>query len=140
MSLPANIALVTGGGSGIGRRTALALAREHYKVVLAGRTAAKLEAVAAEIGTTGGEALAVPTDVGDAGSVRNLFAVIENQFGRLDLLFNNAGINAPPVAIDELPVDEWQAVVNINLTGAFLCLREAFALMKRQRPRRGADY
>ena len=137
MTSTAKIALVTGAGSGIGRRTALALARENYKVVLAGRTLAKLEAVSAEIGSAGGEALAVPADVGDAASVRNLFAVIENKFGRLDLLFNNAGINAPPVAIDELPVDEWQAVVNINLTGAFLCLREAFALMKRQRPRGG---
>ena len=137
MTSTAKIALVTGGGSGIGRQTALALARENYKVVLAGRTAAKLERVAVEIGSAGGEALAVPTDVGDAASVRNLFAAIENKFGRLDLLFNNAGINAPAVPIDELPVDEWQAVVNINLTGAFLCLREAFALMKRQWPRGG---
>jgi NAD(P)-dependent dehydrogenase (short-subunit alcohol dehydrogenase family) len=137
MTSPTTIALVTGAGSGIGRRTALALARENYQVVLAGRTTAKLEAVAAEIGSAGGEALAAPTDVGDAASVRNLFATIEKKFGRLDLLFNNAGINAPPVAIDELPVDEWQSVVNVNLTGAFLCLREAFALMKRQRPRGG---
>jgi NAD(P)-dependent dehydrogenase (short-subunit alcohol dehydrogenase family) len=137
MTSTAKIALVTGAGSGIGRRTALALARENYKVVLAGRTVAKLERVAAEIGSAGGEALAAPTDVADAASVRNLFAAIENKFGRLDLLFNNAGINAPPVQIDELPVDGWQAVVNVNLTGAFLCLREAFALMKRQRPRGG---
>ena len=96
MTSTTKIALVTGGGSGIGRRAALALVRENYKVVLAGRTVAKLERVAAEIGRAGGEALAVPTDVGDAASVRNLFAAIENKFDRLDLLFNNAGINAPP--------------------------------------------
>ena len=111
--------------------------RENYKVVLAGRTVAKLERVAAEIGRAGGKALAVPTDVGDAARVRNLFAAIENKFDRLDLLFNNAGINAPAVPIDELSVDQWQAVINVNLTGAFLCLREAFTLMKRQRPRGG---
>jgi NAD(P)-dependent dehydrogenase (short-subunit alcohol dehydrogenase family) len=137
MNSTAKIALVTGAGSGIGRRTALALARERFTVVLAGRTVAKLEAVAAEIGSAGGEALVVAADVGSAESVRNLFTTIEKQFGRLDLLFNNAGINAPPVPIDELPVDQWQAVVNVNLTGAFLCTREAFALMKRQRPRGG---
>jgi len=137
MTSSEKIALVTGAGSGIGKRTALALSKEGYRVVLAGRTATKLDGVAAEIVRGGGEALAAPTDVSDAASVRNLFATIEKEFGRLDLLFNNAGINAPPVPIDELPVDEWQAVVNVNLTGAFLCLREAFALMKRQRPQGG---
>jgi NAD(P)-dependent dehydrogenase (short-subunit alcohol dehydrogenase family) len=137
MTSPDKISLVTGAGSGIGKRTALALSKEGYVVVLAGRTAAKLDSVAAEIVCGGGKALAATTDVSDAASVRNLFATIEREFARLDLLFNNAGINAPPVPIDELPVDEWQAVVNVNLTGAFLCLREAFALMKRQRPQGG---
>ena len=137
MTSPEKISLVTGAGSGIGKRTALALSKEGYRVVLAGRTAEKLDRVAAEIVCGGGEALAAPTDVSDAASVRNLFATIEKEFGRLDLLFNNAGINAPPVPIDELPVEQWQAVVNVNLTGAFLCLREAFALMKRQRPQGG---
>jgi NAD(P)-dependent dehydrogenase (short-subunit alcohol dehydrogenase family) len=137
MIAPKKIALVTGAGSGIGKRTALALSKEGYRVVLAGRTVAKLDSVAAEIVCGGGEALAAPTDVSDAANVRNLFATIEREFARLDLLFNNAGINAPPVPIDELPVEQWQTVVNVNLTGAFLCLREAFALMKRQRPQGG---
>jgi NAD(P)-dependent dehydrogenase (short-subunit alcohol dehydrogenase family) len=131
------VAIVTGAGSGIGRATALALLREGYAVVLAGRRPEALEQVVAEAGDLGAHALAVPTDVRDPASVRALFARTQEAFGRLDLLFNNAGIGAPAIPLEDLTVEQWQAVVDVNLTGAFLCTQEAFRLMKRQTPRGG---
>jgi NAD(P)-dependent dehydrogenase (short-subunit alcohol dehydrogenase family) len=130
------VALVTGAGSGIGRATALALAGAGWAVALAGRRAAELEATAAA-GPPGAELVPLPTDVTDPAAVDALFAAIEQRFGRLDLLFNNAGRGAAPVPIDELPVADWLAVVAVNLTGAYLCARGAFGLMRRQDPRGG---
>jgi len=137
MNATSRIALVTGAGSGIGRATALALACAGWSVVLAGRRADALAAVAAEAAAFGAQALAVPTDVTDPASVRALFAKTVEAFGRLDLLFNNAGIGAPAIPLEELTFEQWQAVVQTNLTGAFLCTQEAFRLMKRQVPRGG---
>ena len=131
------IALVTGAGSGIGRACARRLLANGFAVVLAGRRAAPLEALADEARARGEEALAVPCDVTDAAAVEALFETIRARYGRLDLLFNNAGRNAPAVDIDELAVDDWRAVVDTNLTGVFLCTRAAFGLMKRQTPRGG---
>jgi NAD(P)-dependent dehydrogenase (short-subunit alcohol dehydrogenase family) len=131
------IALVTGAGSGIGRATALALLDDGWSVVLAGRRAEPLQALAAQAESRGQFALAVPTDVADPDSVAALFATIESTCGRLDLLFNNAGVNAPAVPMDELPLDKWFAVVNTNITGVFLCARAAFGLMRRQSPQGG---
>jgi len=137
MSTPSKIALVTGAGTGIGRATSLALLRAGYAVALAGRRAEPLQAVVAEAGELGGHALAVPTDVGDPDSVKALFAAIDARFGRLDLLFNNAGSGAPAVPLDELPFETWKKVVDVNLTGPFLCTQEAFRIMKRQTPQGG---
>jgi NAD(P)-dependent dehydrogenase (short-subunit alcohol dehydrogenase family) len=131
------VAVVTGAGSGIGRASALALAREGYRVVLAGRRRERLDAVAREGERSGGRLLPVPTDVTDPESVGNLFAETEKAFGRLDLLFNNAGQSAPPVPLEELGYEEWRSVVDTNLTGAFLCTQQAFRLMKSQTPRGG---
>jgi NAD(P)-dependent dehydrogenase (short-subunit alcohol dehydrogenase family) len=128
------IALVTGGGSGIGRATGAALAQAGFTVVLAGRRQEPLDAAAAEAGSG---AAALRCDVRDPASVDALFAEIEARFGRLDVLFNNAGIVAPPMPMDELTHEQWTAVVETNLTGAFLCTRAAFRLMKRQSPRGG---
>ncbi|ARN22094.1 SDR family oxidoreductase [Piscinibacter gummiphilus] len=137
MSTPSKIALVTGAGTGIGRATSLALLRAGYAVALAGRRAEPLQAVVAEAGELGVHALAVPTDVGDPDSVKALFAAIDARFGRLDLLFNNAGSGAPAVPLDELPFETWKKVVDVNLTGPFLCTQEAFRIMKRQTPQGG---
>jgi NAD(P)-dependent dehydrogenase (short-subunit alcohol dehydrogenase family) len=131
------VAVVTGAGSGIGRATALALAREGYAVVAAGRRLEPLEKTVEEAGSVGGRALAVPTDVTDPSSVKALFAATRDAFGRLDLLFNNAGMGAPPVPLEDLTYEEWRSVVDTNLTGAFLCTQEAFRMMKSQRPRGG---
>jgi NAD(P)-dependent dehydrogenase (short-subunit alcohol dehydrogenase family) len=131
------VAIVTGGGSGIGRATALALLREGYDVVLAGRRASALERTVAEAGPVGTRALAVVADVSDPASVRALFDTTEETFGRLDLLFNNAGTGAPAIPLDELSFEQWRRVVDINLTGAFLCTQAAFRIMKRQEPRGG---
>ncbi len=131
------VAVVTGAGTGIGRAVALALARGGYATVLAGRRAEALGSVADEVAGAGGQALAVPTDVTDPASVRNLFARAADAFGRVDVLFNNAGMGAPPVPLEDLTPEQWQAVVDTNLTGAFLCTQEAFRLMKRQAPRGG---
>ncbi|MCG2595125.1 SDR family oxidoreductase [Ramlibacter sp. XY19] len=131
------IALVTGAGSGIGRATANALLDDGWSVVLAGRRAEPLQALAAEAEARGRFALAVPTDVTDPASVEALFATIEARCGRLDLLFNNAGVNAPAVPMDELPLDKWFAVVDTNITGVYLCARAAFGLMRRQSPQGG---
>jgi NAD(P)-dependent dehydrogenase (short-subunit alcohol dehydrogenase family) len=131
------IALVTGAGSGIGRAVSLALQGAGYSVVLAGRRAAELERTAAMAREGGGEMLAVPTDVGDPGAVRALFARTKEAFGRLDVLFNNAGIGAPAVPMEDLRYEQWSAVVTVNLTGAFLCAQEAIKIMKAQSPRGG---
>ena len=128
------MALITGGGSGIGRASALALAEEGYAVVLAGRRAELLKETAAE---AAGEALAVPADVSDPASIRDLFARAKEAFGRLDLLFNNAGIGAPAVPLEELSYEQWTGVVAVNLTGVFVCTQEAFRIMKDQDPRGG---
>jgi len=131
------VALVTGAGSGIGRAVAEALALDGYAVVLAGRRAEALEATARAVTVAGGSALAVPTDVSDPASVRALFARAHDEFGRLDLLFNNAGLGAPPIPLEDLGFEQWKAVVDTNLTGAFLCTQEAIRLMKSQDPRGG---
>jgi NAD(P)-dependent dehydrogenase (short-subunit alcohol dehydrogenase family) len=130
-------ALVTGAGSGIGRVTALVLLQEGYAVALAGRRSAALDQTVAEAGPDGQRALVVPADVSDAASVRELFAKIKQTFGRLDLLFNNAGAGAPPVPLEDLTLEQWRRVIDVNLTGAFLCTQEAFRLMKNQDPRGG---
>ena len=131
------IALVTGAGSGIGRATARGLLEDGWTVVLAGRRAEPLQALADEAAALGRVALAVPTDVTDPASVQALFDTIESRFGRLDVLFNNAGVNAPAVPIDELPLEKWFAAIDTNVTGVFLCARAAFGLMRRQQPQGG---
>ena len=131
------VAIVTGAGTGIGKQAALALLQEGYAVALAGRRKDLLEATAGEGKSAGSRTLVVPTDVSDPASVRALFARTKEIFGRLDLLFNNAGIGAPPVPLEDLPYEQWKAVVDINLTGAFLCTQEAFKMMKDQQPRGG---
>ncbi len=131
------VAIVTGAGTGIGKQVALALLDEGYSVALAGRRAGPLEETVTEAGAAGPRALAVPTDVSDPASVRALFAKTKEAFGRLDLLFNNAGVNAPGIPLEDLSYEQWSAVVDVNLTGAFLCTQEAFKLMKAQEPRGG---
>ena len=126
------VALVTGAGSGIGRAVSLALHSAGYSVVLAGRRAAELERTA-----TSARMLPVPTDIGQPGQVRELFARTKETFGRLDVLFNNAGISAPGIPMEDLTYEQWSAVVAVNLTGAFLCAQEAIKLMKAQQPRGG---
>ena len=130
-------ALVTGAGSGVGKASALALARTGWHVALAGRRRELLDEVAGEVKALGRRALAAPTDVGDPEAVKALFGQVEREFGRLDLLFNNAGQNAPPVPIDELTFEQWSTVVGVNLNGMFLCAQGAFGLMKRQQPQGG---
>src|SRR5207247_184715 len=130
-------AIITGAGSGVGRATALALLREGYAVVLAGRRREALEQTVAQAGPAGARARAVPTDVTDPASVRDLFAATREAFGRLDLLFNNAGTGAPPVPLEDLTVEQWRRVVDVNLNGVFLCTQAAFRLMKEQSPRGG---
>ena len=137
MNTPLKVALITGAGSGIGKASALALAKEGYAIVLAGRRQDALDAVAAEISALGAQVLAVPTDVGDAAAVSALFAKTMEKFGRLDLLFNNAGMGAPGVPLEDLSLAQWQTVVNVNLTGSFLCTQEAFRIMKAQTPMGG---
>ena len=131
------VAIVTGAGTGIGKAVAIALLQEGYQVALAGRRKERLEQAVADAGPAGARALVVPTDVSDPQSVRALFAQMKEAFGRLDLLFNNAGINAPGIPLEELSYEQWKAVVDINLTGVFLCTQEAFKLMKSQDPRGG---
>ena len=128
------VAIVTGAGTGIGKHSTLALLQEGYSVALAGRRAEPLETTVAEAGSDGARALAVPTDVTDQASVQALFARTQESFGRLDLLFNNAGIGAPGVLLEDLTYEQWRSVVDTNLTGAFLCTQEAFKLMKSQEP------
>jgi NAD(P)-dependent dehydrogenase (short-subunit alcohol dehydrogenase family) len=134
------VALITGAGSGIGRATALAFLRDGFRVVLAGRSVDKLAAVIADARRSGGgdvAALAVESDVRNPEQVRVLFDTIREKFGRLDVLFNNAGINAPFVPLEEMPYEKWREVIDTNLTGAFLCTQQAFRLMKQQTPRGG---
>ncbi|HEY8564191.1 MAG TPA: SDR family oxidoreductase [Beijerinckiaceae bacterium] len=137
MGMAAKIALVTGAGSGIGRAAAEALARAGFAVVLAARREEALREVAASIEAGGGQALPVATDVGDPVSVDRLFAAIRERFGRLDLLFNNAGTGAPAIPMEDLTYEQWKAVVDANLTGSFLCAQGAFRLMKAQDPQGG---
>ena len=137
MTVPTKTAVVTGAGTGIGKAVALGLLHKGYNVTLAGRRRDPLEQVVAEAGLSGTRALVVPTDVSDAGSVSQLFAKTQATFGRLDLLFNNAGVGAPAIDLDELSYEQWQKVVDINLTGSFLCTQQAFKLMKTQKPMGG---
>jgi NAD(P)-dependent dehydrogenase (short-subunit alcohol dehydrogenase family) len=137
MTAEFKVAVVTGGGSGIGRAVALALANEGYAVVVAGRRQEALDSISGEAARAGLHLMAIPTDVRDQPSVKSLFAKTNAAFGRLDLLFNNAGTVAPPVPIEELTYDQWKVVVDTNLSGAFLCTQEAVKLMKNQRPRGG---
>lgn len=137
MHAPRPIALVTGAGSGIGRACALALLEAGYTVVLAGRRPEPLQDAVRAAGSLAVHARAVPTDITDATSVAALFDSIRQEFGRLDVLFNNAGVGAPAVPMDELTLAQWQAVIDVNLTGAFLCTQQAFRLMKTQMPRGG---
>jgi NAD(P)-dependent dehydrogenase (short-subunit alcohol dehydrogenase family) len=131
------VGIVTGGGTGIGRAVALALAGEGYSVVVAGRRKEPLEGTAAEGSRLGARMLSVPTDVSDPKAVRELFAQTVETFGRLDLLFNNAGSAAPAVPLEDVTYEQWKSVVDANLTGAFLCTQEAIKVMKSQQPRGG---
>jgi NAD(P)-dependent dehydrogenase (short-subunit alcohol dehydrogenase family) len=130
-------ALVTGAGTGVGRAVALAFLKDGYRVALAGRRKELLEQTAKDAGANGKNALVVPTDVGKPEQVKALFQRIQQEFGRLDALFNNAGGNAPGVAFEDLPFEKWQSVVDVNLTGMFLCAQAAFRMMKDQSPRGG---
>ena len=136
MSASARVAIVTGAGTGIGKAASLALLKEGYRVALAGRRRELLEQSAAESGA-GERALVVPTDVADPAAVRALFAKTKEAFGRLDVLFNNAGMGAPAVPLEDLTYEKWKQVVDVNLTGLFLCTQEAFRAMKSQDPRGG---
>ena len=137
MSTPSKVAIVTGAGTGIGKAVAIGLLEDGYAVVLAGRRAALLEQAVEDAGANGERALAVPTDVSDPAAVRALFAATRDRFGRLDVLFNNAGIATRAVPLEELTVEQWRSVVDVNLTGAFLCTQQAFLLMKDQQPQGG---
>jgi NAD(P)-dependent dehydrogenase (short-subunit alcohol dehydrogenase family) len=137
MAMQSKTALVTGAGTGVGRAVALALLKDGYRVALAGRRKEMLEQTASQAGPATKNALVVPTDVGKPDQVQALFAKIRESFGRLDVLFNNAGGNAPGVPFEELPFDKWQSVVDVNLTGMFLCAQAAFRMMKDQTPRGG---
>lgn len=137
MEKESKIAIVTGAGSGVGKAIAKALLRAGYTVVLAGRREEALQSAEREIALPGARTLTVPADITDPSSVVELFARTKEAFGRLDLLVNNAGTNAPPVPIEEITWDQWRNVVDTNLTGAFLCTQEAFRLMKSQDPRGG---
>src|SRR5690242_5281500 len=131
------VALVTGAGTGIGKAVALALMKEGYAAVLAGRRKDKLEETASEGKSTGAKTLVLATDVSDPAAIKALFAKTKDTFGRLDVLFNNAGIGAPPVPLEDLPYENWKQVVDTNLTGMFLCTQEAIRIMKAQDPRGG---
>jgi NAD(P)-dependent dehydrogenase (short-subunit alcohol dehydrogenase family) len=132
----AKVAVITGAGSGVGKAAALAFLKDGWNVALAGRRQDALEKTAQESGA-GERALCVPTDVAKQDSVKALFAAVTKKWGRVDVLFNNAGVNAPGVSFEEVPLDKWQYVVDINLTGMFICMQEAFKVMKDQNPRGG---
>ena len=137
MDAKGKVALVTGASAGIGKSSALALLREGYRVVLTARRRELLDKAIAESGVGAERALAITSDVGDPASVRELFAQTKQKFGRLDVLFNNAGMGAPAVPMEDLPFEKWQAVVAANLTGTFLCCQEAVRMMKAQDPKGG---
>ena len=137
MSSQDKVAIITGGGTGIGRRTALALLENGYSVAIAGRRLEPLQNTKADAEAAGSRVLVVQTDVSDPASVQALFAKTIETFGRVDLLFNNAGFGAPQVPLEELPYEQWKSVVDVNLTGAFLCTQEAFKAMKSQDPMGG---
>ena len=137
MTSSSKVAIVTGAGTGIGKAVATAMLKDGYKVVLAGRRSEPLEKAIAEAGAPKGNALAMPTDVADPASVARLFARTREAYGRLDVLFNNAGVGAPPKNLEDLTFEQWKSVVDINLTGVFLCIQEAFRIMKDQNPRGG---
>jgi len=137
MTSSTSTAIVTGAGSGIGRAVALALLKDGFSVALAGRRADALDQTASAAGSAANRALAVPTDVSDPASVRALFVKVRETHGRLDVLFNNAGVGAPGINLEDLSVEQWKTVVDINLTGVFLCMQEAFRMMKSQDPRGG---
>ena len=137
MSSNGRVAVVTGAGTGIGKASALALLADGYSVALAGRRIEPLEETVAEAGEDGSRTIVVSTDVGDPESVNNLFAKTKEAFGRLDVLFNNAGTGAPPLLLEDLTYDQWMVVVNANLTGTFLCTQQAFHIMKNQDPMGG---
>jgi NAD(P)-dependent dehydrogenase (short-subunit alcohol dehydrogenase family) len=133
----AKVAVITGAGTGVGKAVALALVRDGYAAVLAGRRIDKLAETAEEAKALGGRTLQVPTDVSDQASVQALFAKAKDKFGRVDVLFNNAGIGAPAIPLEDLPLETWRKVVDTNLTGMFLCTQEAIKIMKAQQPRGG---
>ena len=137
MSSNGRVAVVTGAGTGIGKASTLSLLADGYSVALAGRRVAPLEETVAEAGEDGSRTIVVSTDVGDPASVKDLFAKTKEAFGRLDVLFNNAGTGAPPLLLEDLTYDQWMTVVNANLTGTFLCTQEAFHIMKNQDPMGG---
>ena len=137
MAAATKVALVTGAGSGIGRASALALMKDGFAMVLAGRRKEPLDEVVKEGAAFGVKTLVVPTDVSDPAQIRALFAKVKETFGRLDLLFNNAGVGAPAVPLEDLPYEKWKAAVDTNLTGPFICTQEAFKIMKAQTPRGG---
>jgi len=137
VSTPEKIALVTGAGSGIGRAVAIGLLEAGYAVVLAGRRVDRLDQTVRDAGAFGARALRVPTDVRDPVAVQALFAAAHDRFGRLDLLFNNAGVALRGVQLEDVTIDEWRSIVDVNVTGAFLCTQQAFRLMKKQQPQGG---
>jgi len=137
MSSSGKVAIITGAGSGIGKQVAIALAHEGYAVALAGRRKEPLEATADDAKANGASTLIAPTDVSDPASVKALFDATREKFGRLDLLFNNAGVGARPLPLEDLPYEQWKKVIDINLNGAFLCTQEAFRIMKAQQPQGG---
>ncbi len=137
MASNGKVAIVTGGGTGIGKASALALLRDGYSVTLSGRRMGPLEETVGEAGDDASRTLIVSADVGDPDSVKNLFAKTQDRFGRLDVLFNNAGTGAPPLLLEDLTYDQWMTVVNANLTGTFLCTQQAFHMMKSQDPMGG---
>ena len=137
MSSTGRVAVITGAGSGVGKQVAIALAADGYGLVLAGRRAEPLEAVAREAQALGTRAVPVAADVGDPAAVKDLFAKVREVFGRLDLLFNNAGTGGAPKLLEDLTYEQWRRVVDTNLTGSFLCTQEAFRIMKSQEPRGG---
>ncbi len=137
MAADSKIAMVTGASSGIGRHTAQAFLRAGYRVVVTGRRAAELDATIAEAGVGAEMALAVPCDVADPQAVDDLFSATEKRFGRLDVIFNNAGTNAPALPVGDLTVEQWKSVIDVNLSGVFLTARGAFNLMRKQEPQGG---
>ena len=137
MASSSKIAIVTGAGTGIGKSVAVALAREGYSLVVSGRRKENLEATASEVKEAGSQALVVPADVTDPAAVRDLFAKTKDAFGRLDLLFNNAGVSGRAIPLEDMAYEQWKSIVDTNLTGTFLCTQGAFKIMKSQDPRGG---